>query len=134
MKRTDIRKYTFKLLYLSDFYSGDELETQIDNFFEDKEDVNIKDITEIRERVNSVLSNVDTIDEALNKSSVNWKVDRMSKVDKAILRLAYYEISMDEGVPDKVAINEAVELAKKYSSDNSPAFVNGILSYYVKGE
>ena len=55
----------------------------------------------------------------------------MDKVDKAILRLAYYEIKMDEDVPDKVAVNEAVELSKKYSSDASPKFINGVLSNFV---
>ena len=55
----------------------------------------------------------------------------MDKVDKAILRLAYYEIKMDDDVPDKVAVNEAVELSKKYSSDASPKFINGILSNFV---
>lgn len=131
MKRTDVRKYTFKLLYLSEFYQGEELQNQYDIYFAEQEDIKEKDIAEIKARAKSVLDKTEQIDAALNDASVNWSVDRMNKVDKAILRLAYYEIEFDGEVPGKVAVNEAVELAKKYSSDNSPAFVNGILSKYI---
>ena len=64
----------------------------------------------------------------LNEASKGWKVNRMSKVDLAIMRLAVYEMKMDEDIPVKVAINEAVELAKKFGGDDSPAFVNGVLA------
>ena len=131
MKRTDVRKYTFKLLYLSDFYSGDELKRQYTLYFDEQEGLSNKDVKEIKDRAADVLSKTEEIDSALNDASVNWSVERMNKVDKAILRLAYYEISYDDEVPGKVAVNEAVELAKKYSSDNSPAFVNGILSQFI---
>ena len=73
-------------------------------------------------------SNFNFIDELLNNLSTGWKTSRMNRVDLTILRLATYEIKWDEEIPTGVAINEAVELAKKYSSDSGPAFVNGVLA------
>ena len=72
------------------------------------------------------------IDTLLNEVSEGWKTTRMNRVDLTIMRLAVYEIKWDEAVPTGVAINEAVELAKKYSSDDGPSFVNGILAKVVK--
>ena len=60
-----------------------------------------------------------------------WKTRRMGKVELTILRLAVYEIQYDEEIPEKVAINEAVELAKKFGRDESPAFINGVLAKLV---
>ena len=67
------------------------------------------------------------IDELLNEASDGWKVSRMGKADLTILRLAVYEMQYDEDVPVGVAVNEAVELSKKFGGDESPAFINGIL-------
>ena len=68
------------------------------------------------------------LDKQIEEVSVGWKLNRMSKVDLAILRLAAYELLLDENIPTGVAINEAVELAKKYGGDSSSSFVNGILA------
>lgn len=68
----------------------------------------------------------------INEIAEGWKTERMGKVDLTILRLAVYEIRFDEDVPTSVAINEAVELAKKYGQDGSPSFVNGILAKFAK--
>ena len=65
---------------------------------------------------------------AVNEVAEGWKTARMGKVDLTLIRLAVYEMKYEEDVPVKVAINEAVELAKKYGSDDSPAFVNGVLA------
>lgn len=67
----------------------------------------------------------------MNERATGWKTSRMNRVDLTILRLAVYELRWDEEVPTGVAINEAVELAKKYSSDEGPAFVNGVLAKLV---
>ena len=64
----------------------------------------------------------------INSASKKWAASRIGKVELAIIRLAVYEILFDEEVPDKVAVNEAVELSKKYGGDESPAFVNGVLA------
>ncbi|MPM71128.1 Transcription antitermination protein NusB [bioreactor metagenome] len=74
------------------------------------------------------------IDSLLDEFAKGWSVERMSKVDKAIMRLAVYEIKYAPGVPDGVAVNEAVELAKTYSSDEAPAFINGILGKIIESE
>jgi N utilization substance protein B len=60
-----------------------------------------------------------------------WKLNRLGKTDLSILRLAVYEICYDESIPEKVAINEAVELAKRYGGDSSSAFINGVLAKIV---
>ena len=75
----------------------------------------------------AIVEKVEEIDEILNTHTTGWKTTRMNKVDLTILRLAVYEIQWDEDVPAGVAINEAVELAKKYSGEEGPSFVNGVL-------
>jgi N utilization substance protein B len=79
------------------------------------------------ELVEGVTSNLERIDRMLGEHSEGWTVDRMPPVDRAVLRLALYELTMREDVPDAVAIDEAVELAKSLSTDESPRFVNGVL-------
>ena len=74
------------------------------------------------------------IDEMLNRTTEGWKTTRMGKVDLAILRLAVYEMKFDEDVPVGVAINEAVELAKRFGRDQSPSFINGILGKLAREE
>ena len=131
MKRSEIRENVLKLLYLDDFHDKEELNTQFSLYFDGKDGFTEKDKTYIIDKANKILDNKETIDQEIESVSNKWKVDRMDKVDKAILRLAYYESKMDEEIPDKVAVNEAVELSKKYSSDASPKFINGILSNFV---
>ncbi len=82
--------------------------------------------------VEGVKSNMSYIDKIIDENSKGWKISRMSKVDLSILRLGIYEISFREDVPLSVAINEAVELAKKYSSEESGAFINGLLGKFSK--
>ena len=71
---------------------------------------------------------IEEIDKKINEVAVGWSTERMSKVDLTILRLAYYEMKMDEEVPQKVAIDQAINLAKKYGGEESSSFVNGILA------
>ena len=91
-----------------------------------------KDIPEISGKYNAILEKLEEIDNVLNELSTGWKTSRMNRVDLTVLRLATYEIKWDEDVPTSVAINEAVELAKKYSSDSGPAFINGVLDKILK--
>jgi N utilization substance protein B len=74
-----------------------------------------------------VLENSDELDIIIEKSAPNWPIDQMSKIDKNILRLAIFEILFDNRVPLKAAINEAVELGKRFGSDSSSRFINGVL-------
>ena len=70
-------------------------------------------------------------DALINEKSTGWKTSRMAKVDLSIIRIAVYEIKFEDDIPFKVSVNEAVELAKKYGADESPAFVNGILAKFA---
>jgi transcription antitermination protein NusB len=72
-------------------------------------------------------SHIDTLDTIIVEASDNWRLERMSRVDRNILRMATFELLHEKETPTKVVINEAVELAKRYGSEESPAFVNGIL-------
>ncbi|MCB9029948.1 MAG: transcription antitermination factor NusB [Deltaproteobacteria bacterium] len=74
-----------------------------------------------------VLENLDTIDKTISAASQNWSVSRMSQVDRNILRLGAFEISFLEDIPPNVSINEAIEIAKRFASDDSPMFINGVL-------
>ncbi|MCX7770471.1 MAG: transcription antitermination factor NusB [Proteobacteria bacterium] len=123
--RRRAREAALKILYQIEMsgYSAEECIDSYWNTLGDNQD--IKDFTNFLVRgVNSFLS---TIDDKINKTSVNWKIDRMHKVDLSILRLAVFEMFYTTETPYKVIINEAVELAKKYGTDNSPSFINGIL-------
>ena len=130
MNRYKIREHAFKLLFLAEFYCEEERQEQIDLYFEREEmeeaDKNAKDT--ILAKYNGVLEHLEEIDAQINEVASGWKTDRMGKVDLSVLRLAVYEIEYDEDVPTGVAINEAVELVKKYGRDESPAFINGILA------
>ena len=97
-------------------------------FWEETPEVSEEDRKFISYRVDAIAEKIDEIDEAINKAAVKWTTDRMSKVDLTILRLAYYEMKIDEDIPEKVAVDQAIELAKKYGTDDSPSFVNGVLA------
>ncbi len=84
-----------------------------------------------RNLLRGILSHHQEIDRAVQKAAPTWPVDQMARVDLNILRLAIFEILFDNEVPLKVAINEAIELAKTFGSDNSPKFVNGVLGAIV---
>lgn len=77
--------------------------------------------------VRAVIHHYDAIDEAIRSANSNWRLDRMAQVDRNILRIATYEIAFSNDVPPEVAINEAVDLARRFGSAESPAFVNGTL-------
>ena len=94
---------------------------------EDQEKLAKEDKEEIRVRAEQAAGKTELLDERINAVAEGWKAGRMGKVELTILRLALFEILFDDTVPQGVAINEAVELAKKFGGDDSPAFVNGIL-------
>ncbi len=137
MKRSEIRENVFKLVFCGDFHSMSELPCQIDRFFEeaalpDEESgfskFSEEERQEITDRFNQVKDRVQEIDAKINEVAQGWKTERMGKAELAVLRLAVYEMLYDETVPVKVAINEAVELARKYGGEDAPAFVNGVLA------
>jgi len=82
----------------------------------------------ISEHVNKILTNKDFIDKQIQKAAPEFPIDKINKVDLAILRLAVYELMVEKKEPPKVIIDEAIELAKEYSGETSPAFINGALA------
>ena len=128
MSRREIRENIFKLLFMSNFNQGEEMDAQLKLYMENIENTREEDRTYIREKYGKVREKLEEIDQMLNETAKGWKTSRMSKVDLNVLRLAVYELKYDEDVPTGVAINEAVELAKQFGGEESPAFVNGILA------
>lgn len=127
MSRRKLRENIFKLLFLSEFNSDGEMPEQLALFFDSIEQLSKEDQEYMQAKYSQVKERLEAIDEVLNENASGWKTARMSKVDLAILRLAVYEVKFDEDVPPSAAINEAVELAKRFGGDDSSAFVNGIL-------
>ena len=132
MGRREMREHIFKLLFLREFNPSEEMPDQIRMYFESLEELAPINEAYMQNKYEKILEHLDEIDGTLNQASSGWKVSRMSKVDVNILRLAGYEMKYDEDVPVKVAINEAVELAKKFGGDDSSSFVNGILGKIAK--
>ncbi len=128
MSRSELRQHVFKLLFRVEFNSQDEMKEQEELYFDDLETVSEEDMAYILGKYQAIAEKLEEIDGLLNELSSGWKTSRMNRVDLTILRLAVYEIRYDESIPTGVAINEAVEIAKKYSSDSGPAFVNGVLA------
>lgn len=128
MTRREIREHIFLMLFRKDFYNTDELNEQIKFYLEELEKSSVEENAYLMERFQAVVDKLEEIDAILSETSTGWKLNRMGKVDLTILRLAVYEMQYDEEIPIKVAINEAVELAKKFGGDDSPAFVNGVLA------
>ena len=131
MTRREIREQVFKMLFRVEFYNQEEMSEQIALCEDDACSWKEKDKTHIFEKVEKISEKLEEIDAKINEVSEGWKTGRMGKVDLTLIRLAVYEMLYEEDVPAKVAINEAVELAKQYGTDNSPSFVNGVLAKLV---
>ena len=131
MTRREIREQVFKMLFRVEFYNQEEMSEQIALCEDDACSWKEKDKTYIFEKVEKISEKIEEIDAKINEVSEGWKTGRMGKVDRTLIRLAVYEMLYEEDVPAKVAINEAVELAKQYGTDNSPSFVNGVLAKLV---
>jgi N utilization substance protein B len=126
--RKGARETVLKILYRFDFLKDGMVEEVIE---EETKGKNI-DKKYIEDMINGILNHKSEIDEEINRISKRWKVEKMNPVDRNILRIGCYEIIFKADIPTKVSINEAVELAKKYGSEKSPAFVNGILDKLAK--
>lgn len=131
MTRREIRENVFKMLFRVEFHEQDDMNEQLSLFEEELEALKADDLNYIKSKFNDILEKKDELDAAINEASTGWKTSRMSKVDLSVIRLAVYEIKFEEDIPTKVSINEAVELAKAYGADGSPAFVNGILAKFA---
>lgn len=131
MSRRELREQIFKLLFRVEFNTIEDMPEQEQLFFEDEDAAKDEDAAYISEKYHKISEKLPEIDAQLNEKAQGWDTSRMGKVDLTILRLAVYEICYDEDVPASVAINEAVELAKKFGQDASSGFVNGVLAKFA---
>lgn len=127
MTRRESREHIFRMLFYKEFHNKEELEEQVDYYISLIETAKEEDILFLKKRFFSILEKIEEIDVIIEEASSGWRINRMGKVDLTIMRLAVYEVAYDEEIPIGVAINEAVELAKKYGEDNSASFINGVL-------
>ncbi len=156
MGKRAIRERIFLILFRVDYYRPEEMPDQITHFFEGEEESYIEEerlkaeeeerelgeivlparITggrdRIREKTMQIVEHLQELDKALDERMEGWNLKRIGKVELTILRLALFEMRYDDEVSDAVAINEAVELAKKYGQDKSGEFVNGVLAKFAK--
>ncbi len=137
MGRRELREQIFLLLFRVEFNNPEEMPAQLKMFFEtgsydeDMHSFSEKGREYITEKYNHIMESLPDIDKQLSEKAENWDITRMGKVELTVLRLAVYEIEKDDSVPASVAINEAVELAKKFGQDGSGAFVNAVLAKFV---
>ena len=128
MTRNEAREILMQILYEMDASKSMDTEIAEGLAHERLKGVNAQRGTQL---LCSILENLDAIDSSINEKSRSWKTGRMPKVDLAIMRLAIGEIRFDDTVPQAVAINEAVNLAKKFSMEKSSGFINGVLGAIV---
>ena len=133
LKRKALRLLSMKLLFEYDFYPEEERDEQVRNFLS-TEELEEEDREFVYQRVLDAFQKIPGIDAEINEKTEGWTTARMSKVDLTLIRLAVYEMRHDPETPVKVAIDEAVELAKEYGGADSSKFVNGVLARFVKEE
>ncbi len=131
MSRRTAREHIFKMIFQTEFHSEEEVDDAFDNYKENIVDANDSDMKFIKNEVKGIIENKGAIDDTINRYAEGWEIKRIAKVDLAILRLAVYEILYADDIPNKVSANEAVELAKLFSSDKSPSFINGVLGKVI---
>lgn len=132
MKRSEIRELAFKLIYSLEIQKNENLDEQIDLYVESNQIEDKKAIEYIKDCIHGINENAEEINKIAESSlTSDWKIDRISKVNLSLLKLAIYEIKY-KNIPYKVEINEVVELAKTYGEDMSSKFINGALAKIVK--
>ena len=131
MTRRNLRIQIFKLLFRVEFNSPEDMPEQVRLFFDADESADPDAQEEIQKKYEAIVDKIDELDQMINEKATGWTTTRMGNVDLAILRLALFEILYDDKVPTSVAINEAVEIAKKFGQDESPSFINGILAKFA---
>ena len=132
MTRRQIRENLYKMLFQVEFHDKDSLRTQMEIYLDDLKGADEKDKRELTDKFNELVENLEQIDTKIEEKADGWTIERIAKSELTILRLGVYELLYVEDVPNKVAINEAVELAKAYGADKASGFINGILASVVK--
>ncbi|MDF2503327.1 transcription antitermination factor NusB [Clostridium sp.] len=131
MNRRKSREIAMKLLFEISINTNDVSET-IENYKENNENFDDVDFAYVENILDGVAKNNEFLNKTIEGNLTNWKLSRISKVNMSILKIAVYEICFQEDIPSKVSANEAVNLAKKYSDDKSPSFINGVIGNIIK--
>ncbi len=132
MSRRNARKHIFNLVFQSEFNGDINTDESVSTYIAEYSDFKDDEKEFIISEYKGITENLDEIDGCIDSFASGWSISRLAKTDLAILRIAVYEILFSDDVPDKVAVNEAVELAKLFSSEKAPSFVNGVLSKVIK--
>lgn len=133
MGRHEQREQIFKLLFRVEFNSPEDMPEQVKLFLDDADTVfSEKEADYITGKYEKIQGKIPELDKLINEHTEGWNTGRMGKVELTVLRVAVYEIVFDEDIPNNVAVNEAVEIAKTYGQKNSGAFVNAILAKFIK--
>ena len=134
MGRKSARKCAFQIVFQMPFYTDFDCNEVLKVFFESPElsEISDDDKEYIQKDVHGVCERLFEIDELISAYTVGWDIERISRIDLAIIRLAVYEMKYNNDIPTGVAINEAVEIAKEFGDDDSPGFVNGILGTMLR--
>jgi len=134
MNRKKSREIAMQLLF--EMSINKESYTDIIESFKENTDIKLDDVDfgYIIRILKTVNENIILIDETIEKNLVKWSLNRLSKMNLAILRIAICEILFEDDIPEKVSVNEAIELAKKYGEDNASSFINGVLNSIIKGK
>lgn len=133
LSRRNLREQIFILVFMSEFNEESEMPEKIKRYLEDPDrNADEKSLAYIEKKASAVIDKAGELDETINAHAEKWNTARMGKVELAIFRLAVYEMIYDDEIPVSVAINEAVELAKKYGPDDASSFINGILANIVR--
>lgn len=130
MKRKETREEAVKMVYSMDVnkdFNRNYLTEYIEHF-----ELKDMDIEYFDKTISDLISNMEQVDKYITDNSKDWKITRIAKVDLAVLRIALSEILYNETIPESVSINEAVEISKKFSNEDSHKFINGILGTVVR--
>lgn len=128
MTRREIREHIFLMLFRKEFHDRQDLLEQMEIYLSELEKPTVEEYAYMTNRFQAIIEKLDEIDHMISKVASGWTLNRMGKVELTILRLAVYEMHFDDDIPVKVAINEAVELAKVFGGDETPGFINGVLA------
>ncbi|KPU44912.1 hypothetical protein OXPF_13900 [Oxobacter pfennigii] len=131
MSRKEARESAMKLLFEIN-YKSEEIQEVLADYFKEN-NTNAAEMEYISSIVSGTMNNIKDIDKIIEVHSKGWKINRLAKIDLSVLRLAIYEITKTD-TPYSVVINEAVEIAKKYGTEKSGSFINGILASIIKEE
>lgn len=136
MTKHEIREEVFKIIFGLDFHQGEDIRSTVEKYIEQSCDLPLsyREQEHIIGRAAEVGSMESELDAEIDEVAKGWTTRYMGRAELNILRLAVYEIRHDPTVPDKVAVNEAVELAKLYCDDEAPSFINGLLAHFIKSD